>query len=83
MLAPIKQIAENSALDAGVIIERILSSSEANFGFDAYTESYTNMIDSGIIDPALVTKSALMNASSVAKTLLSTDVLIVDNEEKH
>lgn len=80
LLAPIKQIAENSALDPGIIIEKILSSNEPNYGFDAYNETYTNMIEAGIIDPTLVTKSALINASSVAKTLLSTDVLIVEKE---
>jgi len=82
--APLKQIASNSELDAGVIIETILNSDEPNFGFNAYTETYTNMLESGIVDPTLVTKSALINASSVAKTLLSTEALVVDStsEEK-
>ena len=81
LLAPIKQITKNASLDSGIIIERLLSSNEANYGFDAYKETYTNMLDAGIIDPTLVTKSALINASSVAKTLLSTDVLIVEQEQ--
>jgi len=80
--APLRQIAANSELDAGVIIENILNSDEPNYGFNAYTETYTNMIESGIIDPTLVTKSALINASSVAKTLLSTDALVVEIEKQ-
>lgn len=76
--APLAQIAKNCELDAGVIIQNILNSSEENFGFDAYSGEYVNMINSGIIDPTNVTKSALINASSVAKTLLSTETLIVD-----
>jgi len=78
--APLIQIAKNSELDAGIIINNILSSDEPNYGFDAYSENYTNMLESGIIDPTKVTKSALVNASSVAKTLLSTETLIVDIE---
>ena len=78
--APLVQIAKNSELDAGIIISNILASDEPNYGFDAYNETYTNMFESGIIDPTTVTKSAIQNASSVAKTLLTTSVLVVEKE---
>ena len=80
--APLKQIAQNCELDGGVIINNILSNPNPNFGFDAYTETYVDMIEAGIIDPTKVTLSALRNASSVAKTLLSTEVIVVEKEEK-
>lgn len=76
--SPLAQIAKNCELDSGVIIQNVLNSAEENFGFDAYSQKYVNMLNSGIIDPTNVTKSALLNASSVAKTLLSTETLIVD-----
>ena len=80
--APLTQIAKNCELDAGVIIQNILNSDQENYGFDAYTQTYTNMIECGIIDPTKVTKNALLNAVSVAKTLLTTETLIVDIEDK-
>ncbi|MBP3510112.1 chaperonin GroEL, partial [Oscillibacter sp.] len=59
--APIRQIAANAGLDGSVILERVKSSTESNFGFDAYKEEYCDMMASGIIDPAKVTRSALEN----------------------
>ena len=80
--APIKQIAANAGVDGGVIINKILSSKRGvNFGYNALTDEYCDMIESGIIDPTKVTRSALQNAASVAATLLTTEVLVTDIPE--
>lgn len=77
--APLSQITKNSGLDSGVVVNKVMASTKPNYGFDAYTENYTDMFVAGIVDPTKVTKSALSFASSVAKTLLSTEVVIVDD----
>jgi len=80
--APIKMIASNAGIDGGVIIDKVLSSPDKNFGYNALTNEYVNMIECGIIDPTKVTRSAIENAGSVASTLLTTEVIITDKEEK-
>lgn len=79
--APIRQIAYNSGLEGSVIIEKIISSGKVNYGFDAYNEVYTDMIEAGIVDPTKVTRSALENAASVASMVLTTESLVADNPE--
>ena len=79
--APIRQIALNSGLEGSVIIDKIISSGKANYGFDAYKEEYCDMLDSGIVDPTKVTRSALQNAASVAAMVLTTESLIADKKE--
>ena len=79
--APIRQIAYNSGLEGSVIIDKIVSSGKINYGFDAYKEVYTDMIDAGIVDPTKVTRSALENAASVAAMVLTTESLVADKKE--
>ena len=79
--APIKQIAENAGVNGGVIVERVLSSRKQNFGYDALTSTYGDMIEKGILDPTKVTRSALQNAASVAGTLLTTESIVCDIPE--
>ena len=79
--APIRQIAFNAGLEGSVIIDKIVSEGKANFGFDAYNETYTDMIDAGIVDPTKVTRSALQNAASVASMVLTTETLVAENKE--
>ncbi len=79
--APIRQIALNSGLEGSVIIDKIISSGKVNYGFDAYKEEYTDMLDAGIVDPTKVTRSALLNAASVASMVLTTESLIADKPE--
>ena len=76
--APLKQICQNAGIDGGVIEHNILSNGQANYGFNALNNTYVNMIEAGIIDPARVTKSALLNATSVASTLLTTQVVVAN-----
>ena len=79
--APIRQIAFNSGLEGSVIIDKIISSGKVNYGFDAYNEIYTDMLEAGIVDPTKVTRSALLNAASVASMVLTTESLIADKPE--
>jgi len=82
LYAPIKMIASNAGIDAGIIIDKILNSSSNSFGYNALTNEYVDMIENGIIDPTKVTRSAIENAGSVASTLLTTEVIICDIEDK-
>jgi len=79
--APIRQIAFNAGLEGSVIIDKIVSEGKANYGFDAYNETYTDMIEAGIVDPTKVTRSALQNAASVASMVLTTETLVAENKE--
>ncbi|MBQ1186644.1 MAG: chaperonin GroEL [Clostridia bacterium] len=79
--APIRQIAYNAGLEGSVIIDKIISEGKANYGFDAYNEVYTDMIEAGIVDPTKVTRSALQNAASVASMVLTTETLVAENKD--
>ncbi|MCH5156306.1 MAG: chaperonin GroEL [Clostridiales bacterium] len=79
--APIKQIAENAGVNGGVIVEQVLAKKTANYGYDALTGTYGDMIAKGILDPTKVTRSALQNAASVAGTLLTTESIVCDIPE--
>ena len=78
---PIRQIAANAGLDGSVILEKVRSSGKNGYGFDAYKEEYCDMIASGIVDPAKVTRSALENAASVSGMVLTTESLVADNPQ--
>lgn len=80
--APIRQIAKNSGVDGGVVANNVLANLDKKaYGYDALTNKYVDMIASGIIDPTKVTRSALQNAASVAGTLLTTEVLVVETDD--
>ncbi len=81
ILAPINQISENAGINGGVVVEKILNSSDNNYGYDALNNQYVDMMKSGIIDPTKVTKTALLNAGSVASIMLTTTCLVTDIEE--
>jgi chaperonin GroEL len=78
--APLKQIAVNAGLEGGVIVEKVRHL-DPGFGLDAATGEYVDMIKSGIIDPAKVTRSALQNAASIAALFLTTEAVIADKPE--
>ena len=79
--APIRQIAYNAGLEGSVIVDKIVSSNKANYGFDAYNEVYTDMIEAGIVDPTKVTRSALQNAASVASMVLTTESIVAEKKD--
>jgi len=78
--APLYYIAANAGLEGSVIINKV-KESPIGFGFDALNETYVNMINAGILDPAKVTRSALQNATSVASTLLTTESVVASIKE--
>jgi chaperonin GroEL len=78
--ACVKQIAENAGYDGDIVVEAVKEKG-GNYGFNAATGEYVDLVKAGIIDPALVAKSALTNAASVAGLMLTTDVLITDLKE--
>ena len=81
---PVRQIAANAGLEGSVIIENIRKNTKnkKTYGFDAFKGEYTDMIESGIVDPAKVTRSALQNAASVAAMVLTTESLVTDIKEE-
>ena len=78
---PVKQIAINAGIDGSVVLEKIKNARKVGYGFDAYKETYCDMIPAGIVDPTKVTRSALQNAASVAAILLTTESLVADKPE--
>jgi len=79
--APLKQIASNAGFDAGVVANEVSNSSEKNFGFNATTGEYVDMLKAGIIDPLKVARVALQNATSVSSLLLTTEATVSDIKE--
>jgi chaperonin GroEL len=79
--APLSRIAENAGIDGDIVVEKVKELPKAQ-GFNAATHEYVDMVKSGIIDPVLVPKTALVNAASVAGLMLTTDVLITDLKDE-
>ena len=79
--SPLYHIAANAGLEGSVIVNKV-KESEEGVGFDAYNETYVNMVEAGILDPAKVTRSALQNATSVASTLLTTESVVGNIKEE-
>ena len=78
---PMKQIADNAGIDGSVVVAKVRESGKSGYGFDAYNEVYCDMLESGIVDPAKVTRSALQNAASIASTVLTTEAVVSDKKE--
>ena len=79
---PVRQIAANAGFDGGVVVDKILSSQQVGYGFDAYNEVYCDMMANGIVDPTKVTRSALQNAASIASVILTTEAVVADQKEE-
>lgn len=75
---PVRQIAANAGLEGSVIVDKIMASGKAGYGFNFATNTYGDMIEAGIVDPAKVTRSAIQNAASVASMVLTTESLVTD-----
>ena len=78
---PVKQIAANAGIDGSVVLEKIRESGKTGYGFDAYNETYVDMISAGIVDPTKVTRTALENAASISSILLTTEALVADKPQ--
>ncbi len=79
---PLRQIIENAGLEASVVVNNIKENSSVSYGFNAYSETYEDMLEAGVIDPTKVTRSALLNAASVAGLMITTEAVITDIKEK-
>ena len=80
--APIRQIAENAGVDGAVVAGKLLEQSDVNFGYNAQTAEYTNMVKAGIIDPTEVVRTALQDAASVGGLLITTEAMITEAPQK-
>ena len=80
--APIRQIAENAGVDGALIVGKLLESTDTNFGYNAQTSEYTDMIKAGIIDPTKVVRTALQDAASVAGLVITTEAMVSEVPQK-
>ena len=80
LLAPTRQIVKNCGEDGDVVVDELLGK-QGNAGYDAATGQYVDMVKAGIIDPALVARTALLNGASVAGLMLTTNVLVTEVKE--
>ena len=78
---PVRQIAYNAGFDGGVIVDKIMTSGKTGYGFDAYNETFVDMMSAGIVDPTKVTRSALQNAASIASVVLTTESVVADKKD--
>jgi len=79
---PLRMIAQNAGGEGSIVVERVRASKDKNFGYNALTDSYEDLVASGVIDPTKVTRTALQNAASIASLLLTTEAIIVEKKEK-
>ena len=76
--SPIRQIAENSGVEASIVVGRLLEQKSNTFGFDAQNEAYVDLVEEGIVDPTKVVRTALQNAASVAGLLITTEAMVAE-----
>ena len=79
--APIKQISENAGIDGSIVAQKIKESKETNFGYNALTHEYGDLVKMGVIVPTKVERTALQNAASIASLLLTTDAVVSEIKE--
>src|SRR6266511_3655551 len=79
---PLRQIVQNAGKEGAVVVERVRSEKNDNFGFNAQTEIYEDLVKAGVIDPAKVTRTALQNAASIAGLMLTTEAMVADVPEE-
>ncbi len=79
---PLRLIASNAGWEGAVVVEKVRSNSNANFGFNAQTETFGDLVEAGVIDPTKVTRTALQNSASIASLLLTTEALVSEIPEK-
>ena len=79
---PTRQIAQNAGKEGSIVVERIREKANINYGYNAQTDKYEDLVKAGVIDPTKVTRSALQNAASIASLLLTTEAVVVEKKEK-
>lgn len=80
--APIRQIVENAGVDGAVVAGKLLESTDTNYGYNAQTGEYTDMVKAGIIDPTKVVRTALQDAASVGGLLITTEAMVTEAPQK-
>src|SRR5690606_16701530 len=80
--APVRQIAENAGVDGAVVAGRLLDQKDKNFGYNAQSGKYEDLVKAGVIDPAKVVRTALQGAASVAGLLITTEAMVAERPEK-
>ncbi|WBQ11881.1 chaperonin GroEL [Hyphomonadaceae bacterium BL14] len=80
--APIRQIAENAGVEGSIVVGKVMESKDANFGYNAQTEKYEDLVASGVIDPAKVVRTALQDAASVAALMITTEAAVAEKPKK-
>jgi chaperonin GroEL len=76
--APVRQIAENSGVEASIVVGKLLEQKSSTYGFDAQTEQYVDLVEAGIVDPTKVVRTALQNAASIAALLITTEAIVAE-----
>ena len=79
---PLRQIVQNSGSEGAIVVEKVRTNKETNYGFNAATEQYEDLVKAGVIDPTKVTRTALQNASSIASLMLTTEAMICEIQEE-
>ena len=79
---PIRMIVQNAGAEGSIIVAKIRESKDKNFGYNAATDTYEDLVKAGVIDPTKVTRTALQNAASIASLLLTTEAIIVEKKEE-
>ncbi len=80
--APIRQIVANAGVEGSIVVSKVLENPSETFGFDAQTETYGDLVEAGIVDPAKVVRTALQDAASVAGLLVTTEALVADRPKE-
>ena len=78
---PIRMIVQNAGGEGSIVVEKVRNSADNNYGYNALTDEYEDLVEAGVIDPTKVTRTALQNAASIAGLLLTTEALIVEKKE--
>jgi chaperonin GroEL len=79
---PIRQITQNAGVEGAIVVERVREKNDLNYGYNAQTDKYENLVKAGVIDPTKVTRTALQNAASIAGLLLTTEAVVVEHHEE-
>jgi chaperonin GroEL len=80
---PIRQITQNAGAEGSIVVERVREKNDLNWGYNAATDEYENLVKAGVIDPTKVTRTALQNAASISGLLLTTEAVVVDKPEEN
>ncbi len=75
-------IAQNAGVEGSIVVEKVRSSKDDHFGYNALTDTYENLVQAGVIDPTKVARTALQNAASIASLLLTTEAVVVEKKEE-